>query len=144
MVSTKTELGNPLGTDQGTQILIPSQTQLSDQDCKDIYLQLAVIAQSYIPDSETLDTYEALYQLGCDDPEFSRTIDETVADQLRLCTYSLEERFRFLYQGAYIQSQMKYHYLSEEGGKNIVRKLLEKQQVQRLPRQQSLPSTTAA
>lgn len=143
MVSTKTELGNPLGTDQGTQIQDPSQSQETDDDCPNIYLQLAVIAQSFIPEIETLDTYDALYQLGCDNPKLSQEIDEHIASRLKQSTYSPEQRFNFLYQGPYIQSQMLHHHLSEEGAEQIVRNLLEDQPVRRFKQQQSMPSTAA-
>lgn len=143
MVSTKIELGNPLEADQETQVIAPCQSQGIEDESPDIYLQLAVIAQSFIPDHKTLDTYEALYKLGCDDLKLSREIDEHIASILKQSAYSPEERFNFLYQGPYIQSQKLHHHLSDEGATRIVRNLLEEQPVQRFSRRQELPSTAA-
>ncbi|UJB72351.1 hypothetical protein HRE53_27590 (plasmid) [Acaryochloris sp. 'Moss Beach'] len=143
MVSTNPELGKPLGTDQGTQLYVQSSSPGINENCLDIYLQLAVIAQSFIPDITTLDTYEALYQLGCDDPQLSREIDEHIASRLKQSAYHPDDRFRCLFQGPYIQSQMLHHHLSKEGAEQIVRKLLEKPPVQRLFQPQTLPTTAA-
>lgn len=134
MLYTKTKMSNPHITQQVTQSLIPQDTQVIDQYCKDLYLQFATIAQSFIPTiTEPLETHEALYQLGCNEPSLSRQIDEHIAQQLRLSEYSTTDRFRILYLGAYIQSQIVHHYLSQEGAELLVKQLLDGQTVDRLP-----------
>ncbi|MGR3280318.1 hypothetical protein ACSYAD_35285, partial [Acaryochloris marina NIES-2412] len=113
MLSTNPELGKPFDANQGTQIYVQASSPVIDE-YRALYLQFAIIAQSFISSLTTpLETYDALYQLGCDDPRLSREIDENIAGQLKLSTYSPDDRFRILYQGPYIQSQKVCHFLSD-------------------------------
>lgn len=143
MVSTNPELGKPFGADQGTQIYVQASSPVIDE-YRALYLQFAKIAQSFIPSiTTTLETFDALYQLGCDDPKLSREIDKNIAGQLRLSSYSQDDRFRILYQGPYIQSQKVCHFISDEGAKSLVNELLIEPRVRRLPQPQSFPTTAA-
>lgn len=123
MLTVNTVSGKSPGGDRDLQSPIVSNSQRID-DYRSLYLQCAIIVQSFLS-VPTLDTYSALYKLGCDDPALSHEIDKRVGYQLKISAYSQDDRFSILYHGPYIQAQMQYHHLSAQGAKSMVRQLLQ-------------------
>lgn len=138
MLSTFTDSGlSPLGHDNPT-TLTTSTSEHEPQvhsgiidEYKTLYLQCAAIVQCFMS-QKSLETYEDLYQLGCEQPDQLLEIDKGVGQQLKLSAYGMDDRIKILFYGPYIQSQMHCHFLSEEGAKTLVRENLQVSPIQPL------------
>ena len=121
MLSTNTVLGKSLGGHEDLQ----SSTQLDPQRIEDYRLQYLQCASTPLQClGLDLETYDELYQLGCDNPQMSQNIESLVSTELKLDGHSQNDRFNILFYGPYIQSQVRHHYLSENGAKELVRQQL--------------------
>ncbi|KAI9129760.1 hypothetical protein [Acaryochloris sp. CCMEE 5410] len=122
MLTTTIDSGKSRGGNNDLQ----SSDQLDSQviqEYREIYLQIAVKVQSLMS-MGVGDTYDKLYNLGCEHPPLSYRIDLMVSYELRLCGYSKDDQVNILYHGPYIQSQMLHHHLSERGARHYIRQRL--------------------
>ncbi|KAI9129460.1 hypothetical protein [Acaryochloris sp. CCMEE 5410] len=122
MLATNKKSGKSRGGNNDLQ----SSDQLDPQviqEYREIYLQIAIKVQHSLL-MRVLYTYDALYKLGCDQPQLSYRIDYVVGSELRSCGYSLNDQVNILFHGPYIQSQMLCHCLSESGARHYIRQRL--------------------
>ncbi|BDM83169.1 hypothetical protein [Acaryochloris marina] len=84
--------------------------EVYQQQYRETYAELAITVQQSLG-FPVLGTFEALFQLGCREPEKSKLIDQGVAEHPLLKDWPMgqEDCIGLISQGPYVQSQLNYH-----------------------------------